>query len=111
MNDSKVLVEQKGHTLLIGLNRADKYNAADMELLEQLSLAYGKLDSDPKLRVGDTACPFTTLYWDFLDRHKDTFVKNHRMSQQVFGLNRLKDLPELRERAQQVLNGLDQGTI
>ena len=66
---------------------------------------------DPKLRVGDTACPFTTLYWDFLDRHKETFVKNHRMSQQVFGLNRLKDLPELRERAQQVLNGLDQGTI
>jgi deoxyribodipyrimidine photolyase-related protein len=66
---------------------------------------------DPKLRVGESACPFTTLYWDFLDRHKESFAKNHRMSQQVFGLNRLKDLPELRERAQQVLNGLDQGTI
>jgi deoxyribodipyrimidine photolyase-related protein len=66
---------------------------------------------DPKLRVGETACPFTTLYWDFLDRHKESFAKNHRMSQQVFGLNRLKDLPELRERAQQVLKGLDQGTI
>jgi enoyl-CoA hydratase len=52
MTDSKVLVEQKGNVLLIGLNRADKYNAADMELLEQLSLAYGKLDSDPTLRVG-----------------------------------------------------------
>jgi deoxyribodipyrimidine photolyase-related protein len=66
---------------------------------------------DPKLRVGETACPFTTLYWDFLDRHKESFAKNHRMSQQVFGLNRLKDLPELRERAQQVLKGLDKGTI
>ena len=66
---------------------------------------------DPKLRVGETACPFTTLYWDFLDRHKENFAKNHRMSQQVFGLNRLKDLPELRERAQQVLKGLDKGTI
>jgi enoyl-CoA hydratase len=52
MTDTKVLVEQKGHLLLIGLNRADKYNAADMELLEQLALAYGKLDSDPSLRVG-----------------------------------------------------------
>ena len=66
---------------------------------------------DPKLRTGETACPFTTLYWDFLDRHKDEFVKNHRMSQQVFGLNRLKDLPELKLRAQEVLDGLSKGEI
>ena len=66
---------------------------------------------DPKLRVGDKACPFTTLYWDFLDRHKEAFVKNHRMSQQIFGLNRLSDLPELKERAMDVLEGLEAGTI
>jgi deoxyribodipyrimidine photolyase-related protein len=66
---------------------------------------------NPKLRVGDDACPFTTLYWDFLDRHKEAFAKNHRMSQQVFGLNRLSDLPELKERAQEVLEGLEAGTI
>jgi len=66
---------------------------------------------DPKLRVGESACPFTTLYWDFLDRHKETFAKNHRMSQQIFGLKRLSDLPELKSRAKEVLRGLDQGTI
>jgi deoxyribodipyrimidine photolyase-related protein len=66
---------------------------------------------NPKLRVGADACPFTTLYWDFLDRHRETFAKNHRMSQQVFGLNRLSDLPELKVRAQEVLKGLEQGTI
>jgi deoxyribodipyrimidine photolyase-related protein len=66
---------------------------------------------DPKKRVGDDACPFTTLYWDFLDRHKDEFKKNHRMSQQVFGLNRLSDLPELRVRAKEVLTGLSNGII
>ena len=66
---------------------------------------------NPKLRVGDDACPFTTLYWDFLDRHKDEFAKNHRMSQQVFGLKRLSDLPELKERAQEVLEGLERGEI
>ena len=66
---------------------------------------------DPKLRIGESACPFTTLYWDFLDRHRETFAKNHRMNQQVFGLNRLSDLPELKLRAQEVLRGLERGTI
>lgn len=66
---------------------------------------------DPKLRVGDNACPFTTLYWDFLDRHREKFVKNHRMAQQLQGLNRLSDLPELRQRAVEVLDGLDRGEI
>ena len=66
---------------------------------------------NPKLRVGDDACPFTTLYWDFLDRHKETFVKNHRISQQVHGLKRLTDLDELKHRAQEVLSGLEKGEI
>jgi len=66
---------------------------------------------NPKLRVGDDACPFTTLYWDFLDRNKELFAKNHRMFQQINGLKRLSDLPELRERAKEVLAGLDMGEI
>ena len=66
---------------------------------------------DPKKRSSEDACPFTTLYWDFLDRHKDEFIKNHRMSQQVNGLKRLADLPELRIRAKQVIEGLSAGVI
>jgi deoxyribodipyrimidine photolyase-related protein len=66
---------------------------------------------DPKLRTGETACPFTTLYWDFLDRHREAFAKHHRMGQQLMGLNRLSDLPELRSRAASVLAGLEAGTI
>ncbi len=66
---------------------------------------------NPKLRIGESACPFTTLYWDFLDRHKESFSKNHRMAQQIFGLKRLVDLPELRVRAKDVLKGLEEGKI
>jgi deoxyribodipyrimidine photolyase-related protein len=66
---------------------------------------------DPKKRTGDDACPFTTLYWDFLDRHKETFKKNHRMFQQMSGLNRLSDLPAVRQRGSEVLRGLDSGSI
>ncbi len=61
---------------------------------------------DPKKRTGNDACPFTTLYWDFLDRNKEAFAKNHRMFQQMAGLRRLSDLPEVRTRAQHVLSGL-----
>jgi len=66
---------------------------------------------DPKLRTGDKACPFTTLYWDFLDRNRDAFAKNHRMAQQFGGLDRLSDREAVKERAQQVLIGLENGTI
>jgi enoyl-CoA hydratase/carnithine racemase len=38
--------------LLIGLNRPEKRNAADFDLLNQLALAYGELERDPELRVG-----------------------------------------------------------
>jgi enoyl-CoA hydratase len=48
----KVTLERDGHVLLIGLNRVDKRNAADLELLEQLALAYGELERDPRLRAG-----------------------------------------------------------
>lgn len=66
---------------------------------------------DPKLRVGETACPYTTLYWDFLDRNLDDFKSNHRMFQQINGLKRLSDLPELKVRAQEVLEKLSAGSL
>ena len=66
---------------------------------------------DPKKRVGDDACPFTTLYWDFLQRNRERFAKNHRMGQQLAGINRLSDLPELQERAQEVLELLSRGEL
>lgn len=66
---------------------------------------------NPKERAGETACPFTTLYWDFLDRNAETFAKNHRMFQQNSGLKKLSDLAEVRSRAKQVLTGLENGEI
>ncbi len=32
-----------------------------------------------KEKTGGTSCPFNTLYWHFLDRHRDRFEGNHRM--------------------------------
>ncbi|MGH9933011.1 MAG: cryptochrome/photolyase family protein [Pyrinomonadaceae bacterium] len=46
---------------------------------------------DPSEATGPKACPFTTLYWDFLLRHEPTLRKNQRMTMQVRNLVRLDD--------------------
>jgi deoxyribodipyrimidine photolyase-related protein len=44
---------------------------------------------DPALSTGAKACPFTTLYWDFLLRHEKRLAANPRMVMQVRNLGRL----------------------
>ena len=50
---------------------------------------------DPAQSTGPTACPYTTLYWDFLMRHEAMLAKNPRMGMQVRNLTRLA--PDKRE--------------
>lgn len=52
MNATKVITERRGHLLLIGLNRPEKLNAFDPEMIGQLSAAYTLLDEDRELRCG-----------------------------------------------------------
>jgi deoxyribodipyrimidine photolyase-related protein len=44
---------------------------------------------DPGAATGEKACPFTTLYWDFLQRHEVMLRGNPRMGLQVKNLARL----------------------
>ncbi len=57
---------------------------------------------NPAQSTGPTACPFTTLYWDYLDKHADTLAKNPRMLMQLKNLNRLSDADRdaIRQQAQ-----------
>jgi len=66
---------------------------------------------DPGRRSGEQACPFTTLYWDFLDRHRDTLAGNFRMARQYHTLDRLKDLEAVRRRARTVVRKLRAGEL
>jgi deoxyribodipyrimidine photolyase-related protein len=62
---------------------------------------------DPAKRDGDTACPFTTLYWDFLMRHQALLAGNPRMALQVKNVARLTDAQKqaVNERADAIRRG------
>ena len=85
--------------------------AAGGAYISRMSNYCKKCEYNPKNRTGDDACPFTTLYWDFLDRHRDEFARNHRMAQQVRGIDRLQDMDQVRIRAREVVAGLARGEM
>lgn len=49
---SLVTTEHRDNVWLMGLNRVAKRNAFSREMLDELGLAYGRLDRDPNLRCG-----------------------------------------------------------
>jgi deoxyribodipyrimidine photolyase-related protein len=66
---------------------------------------------NPRLRVGDTACPFTSLYWDFVARHSELLGSNPRMARAVRSFARLSDGEATRARAAEVIDRLMAGTL
>ena len=46
---------------------------------------------DPAKAVGEDACPFTTLYWNFLERHRERFERHPRTALQWKNLSRKTD--------------------
>ncbi len=68
---------------------ASKPYAATGKYVDRMSDYCRGCRYDPAARTGDAACPFTTLYWDFLARHEQRLAKNPRMALQVKNVRRL----------------------
>lgn len=60
--------------------------------IDRMSNACGTCRYDPKQATGPKACPFTTLYWTFLDLHEARFRPNMRMKMQLANLGRKSDV-------------------
>lgn len=64
---------------------------------------------DPKKRVGDTACPFNSLYWEFHHRHRALLEKNPRIGMVYRTWDKMheKDKSEALQRAAWVRKHVD----
>jgi deoxyribodipyrimidine photolyase-related protein len=67
---------------------------------------------DPAQRTGERACPYTTLYWDFLMRHEKRLAAHTRMAPQLKNVARLDaaEREALARRAEAIRLGSRGGT-
>ena len=92
---------------------ASKPYAASANYINKMSNFCKSCHYDPKEKLGERACPFNALYWDFLDRNEKRLGKNPRMGMMYKNLQRMDDkaLDDVRSQAQQVKQKLKSGTL
>ncbi|MEM7410286.1 MAG: cryptochrome/photolyase family protein [Myxococcota bacterium] len=94
-----------------GGRMASKPYAAGGAYVNRMSDHCGACRYDPKQRTGERACPLSSLYWRFVDRHRERLARNPRTSMAVRSLDKLRDRDATLERANQLLRGLSRGKV
>ncbi len=91
---------------------ASKPYAASGKYIGRMSNYCAGCQFKPDKATDDDACPFTTLYWDFLMRHEKLLSKNHRMALQLKNVARKSatERKAIRERATTLLDGWNSET-
>ena len=77
--------------------------------IKRMSNYCGGCKYKPDVRFGESACPVTTLYWNFLIKHRQQFDNNPRTRLMTANLKKINDADQaaIVEHAQQVLNNLN----
>ncbi len=77
---------------------ASKPYAASGNYINRMSDYCGTCHYDVKQRTGPAACPFNALYWDFIARHRERFLRNPRMANICRGYGKFDDVEKVRIR-------------
>ena len=85
--------------------------AASANYINKMSNYCGSCAYDPKKTVGDDACPYNALYWDFIARHENRFAANPRMALPLRNWQRRSDADKdaIRARARRLLERVAAG--
>jgi deoxyribodipyrimidine photolyase-related protein len=81
--------------------------------INRMSDFCGKCSLDPKKSLGPGSCPFTAMYWSFLERNEAKLSPLNRMAMPLTTM-RKKSAAEraaLRERASQAVEALERGEV
>ncbi len=92
-----------------GGQTATKPYIASANYIHKMSDYCGGCPFDPKQRIGERACPFNYLYWNFIIEHEAMLRSNPRLGKNVLGLRHLDahERERVQEQAQDFLNGLE----
>jgi deoxyribodipyrimidine photolyase-related protein len=90
---------------------ATKPYAASGRYIDRMSDYCGSCRFRPDRRTGDDACPFSAMYWDFLDRNRSRLGDNHRLRFAYGNLERVDpdELTRIRARARAAREDLGVG--
>lgn len=80
---------------------ATKPYASGGAYINRMTDLCGACRFDPKVRLGEDACPYTAGYWAFLDRTEPVLRGNFRMAQPFAGLARLADREQVADQERQ----------
>lgn len=81
--------------------------------INRMSDYCGRCSLDPKKSVGPGSCPYTALYWTFLEKHADLLQSNQRLRMPYATLRKKSaaDRKALAERAAKAVEQLERGEV
>ena len=77
--------------------------------INKMSNNCSKCHYNVKEKFGDKACPFNSLYWNFLDEKKEYFKGNQRMGMMLNLLHKMspEELYKIKVKANEIINNMD----